>query len=67
LDIAGSLNRSTLAGYQKDRHGMLHEFLESKRNEIITRTKAKVAARSVPRATEAELTTESSFSKLTTR
>jgi signal transduction histidine kinase len=35
---------------------MLHQFLESRRNEIITRTKAKVAARTVPRATEAELT-----------
>jgi signal transduction histidine kinase len=35
---------------------VLHEFLESKRAEIITRTKEKVAARDVPRATEAELT-----------
>ena len=35
---------------------MLHEFLESKRAEIIARTKAKVAARPAPRATEAELT-----------
>src|SRR5258706_9592755 len=35
---------------------MLHAFLQSKRAEIIARTKAKVAARAVPRATEAELT-----------
>ncbi len=35
---------------------MLHEFLETKRGEIITRTKVKVAARAVPRATEIELT-----------
>jgi signal transduction histidine kinase len=35
---------------------VLHEFLESKRAEIIARTKAKVAARPAPRATEAELT-----------
>jgi signal transduction histidine kinase len=35
---------------------MLHEFLESKRAQIIARAKAKVAARAVPRATEAELT-----------
>jgi|SRR5579859_3029142 len=34
---------------------MLHEFLESKRAEIIARTKAKVAARAVPRATDIEL------------
>jgi signal transduction histidine kinase len=34
---------------------MLHEFLESKRDEIIRRTKAKVAARPAPHATEAEL------------
>src|SRR6185369_7645579 len=35
---------------------MLHEFLRSQRAEIIARTKAKVLARAVPRATEAELT-----------
>jgi signal transduction histidine kinase len=35
---------------------VLHEFLESNRVQIIGRTKAKVAARLVPRATEAELT-----------
>ena len=35
---------------------MLHEFLESKRSDIIARTKVKVAARSTPRVTEAELT-----------
>jgi signal transduction histidine kinase len=35
---------------------MLHEFLESKRAEILARCRAKVAARAVPRATEAELT-----------
>jgi signal transduction histidine kinase len=35
---------------------LLHEFLSSKRAEIIARAKAKVAARAVPRATEAELT-----------
>jgi len=35
---------------------VLHEFLQSKRAEIIARTKAKVAARPAPRATEAELT-----------
>jgi signal transduction histidine kinase len=35
---------------------MLYEFLQSKRDEIIARTKAKVAARAAPRATEAELT-----------
>ena len=35
---------------------MLHEFLQSKREQIIARTKAKVAARAVPRATEVELT-----------
>jgi signal transduction histidine kinase len=35
---------------------LLHEFLESKRAEIIGRTKAKVAMRAVPRASEAELT-----------
>lgn len=34
---------------------MLHEFLESKRGHIIARAKLKVAARAVPRATEAEL------------
>lgn len=35
---------------------MLYEFLESKRPEIIARTKAKVAGRVAPRASEAELT-----------
>jgi signal transduction histidine kinase len=35
---------------------VLHQFLESKRDEIIERTKVKVAARAVPRATETELT-----------
>jgi hypothetical protein len=35
---------------------VLHEFVESKRAEIIARTKVKVAERAVPRATEAELT-----------
>jgi signal transduction histidine kinase len=35
---------------------MLHQFLESKRAEIIARTKTKVAARAVPCATEVELT-----------
>jgi hypothetical protein len=35
---------------------VLHAFLQSQRAEIIARTKAKVAARAVPRATEAELT-----------
>jgi signal transduction histidine kinase len=35
---------------------LLHEFLASKRAEIVARAQAKVAARSVPRATEAELT-----------
>jgi hypothetical protein len=35
---------------------VLHEFLESKRAEIIGRTKLKAAARPAPRATEAELT-----------
>src|SRR6185295_16595639 len=35
---------------------MLHEFLESKRAEILARSKAKVAARAVPRATDAQLT-----------
>jgi signal transduction histidine kinase len=35
---------------------VLHEFLESKRSEIIARAKAKVAARPAPCATEAELT-----------
>jgi signal transduction histidine kinase len=35
---------------------VLHEFLESKRAEILARSQEKVAARSVPRATEAELT-----------
>jgi signal transduction histidine kinase len=35
---------------------MLHEFLESKRAEILARSQAKIAARAVPRATEAELT-----------
>jgi len=40
-----------------ERHGtVLHEFLQSKRAEIIARTKEKVAKRAVPRATEAELT-----------
>jgi signal transduction histidine kinase len=34
---------------------MLHEFLESRRDEIIGRTKRKVAARPAPQATEAEL------------
>jgi len=34
---------------------VLHDFLTSKRDEIIARTKSKVAARSVPRASEAEL------------
>ena len=35
---------------------MLHEFVESKRGEIIARAKVKVAERAAPRATEAELT-----------
>ncbi len=35
---------------------MLHDFLESNRAAIIARTKTKVAARAVPRATEVELT-----------
>jgi signal transduction histidine kinase len=35
---------------------VLHDFLETKRGEIIARAKAKVAARAAPRATEAELT-----------
>ena len=35
---------------------MLHEFLESKRSDIIARTKVKVAARPAPRVTETELT-----------
>jgi hypothetical protein len=35
---------------------MLHEFLESKRSEIVARAKAKIASRAVPRATQAELT-----------
>jgi signal transduction histidine kinase len=34
---------------------VLHEFLESKRAEILARSQEKVAARAVPRATEAEL------------
>jgi hypothetical protein len=34
---------------------VLHDFLTSKRQEIIARTKSKVAARSAPRATGAEL------------
>jgi signal transduction histidine kinase len=34
---------------------MLHEFLSANRAEIIARTRAKVGARSAPRATEAEL------------
>ncbi len=34
---------------------VLHEFLTSKRKEIVARTKTKVAARSVPRASVAEL------------
>lgn len=38
------------------RAAVLHEFLQSKRAEIIARTKAKVRARAAPRATEAELT-----------
>ena len=35
---------------------VLHEFLESKRGDIIARAKLKVAARPAPRATETELT-----------
>jgi hypothetical protein len=35
---------------------VLHEFLESRRSDIIARTKAKVAARPAPQVTEAELT-----------
>lgn len=35
---------------------VLYEFLESKRSEIITRAKKKVASRAGPSATEAELT-----------
>jgi hypothetical protein len=35
---------------------VLHEFLESRRSDIIARTKAKVAVRPNPRFTEAELT-----------
>src|SRR5689334_6823630 len=34
---------------------VLHDFLTSKRQEIIARTKSKVAARSVPQVTETEL------------
>jgi signal transduction histidine kinase len=34
---------------------MLHDFLSANRAEIIARTRAKVATRSAPRATEAEL------------
>jgi signal transduction histidine kinase len=35
---------------------VLHEFLESKRDDIIARTKVKIAARPAPLVTEAELT-----------
>src|SRR5579884_3418230 len=34
---------------------MLHEFLSSNRKELISRCRAKVAKRNVPRATEREL------------
>src|SRR5580704_8581227 len=34
---------------------MLHEFLSANRSEIIARTRERVANRSAPRATEAEL------------
>jgi hypothetical protein len=66
LDKAGSHPQISRQGSQCERHRqrlrkdhprtMLHEFLESKRTEIIARTKAKVATRAVPRATEIELT-----------
>ena len=34
---------------------VLHEFIRAKRDAIIERTRAKVAARTAPRPTEAEL------------
>jgi hypothetical protein len=34
---------------------MLHEFLSANREQIITRTREKIANRPAPRATEAEL------------
>src|SRR6185295_11690470 len=49
-------SRRTSGPAERRARTMLHLFLESKRAEIIARTKAKVAARAVPRATEAELT-----------
>jgi signal transduction histidine kinase len=60
LDIVALGLMFGLAGSKpswKGRHRLLlHEFLESKRSEIISRTKIKVAARAAPRATQAELT-----------
>ena len=61
LDVAGVAVHTIVVewggGERKGRQPMvLHEFLESKHGEIIGRTKAKVAARAVARATETELT-----------
>jgi signal transduction histidine kinase len=51
------LQASGPAGHrERPKPTVLYEFLQSKRAEIIARTKTKVAARAVPRATEAELT-----------
>jgi hypothetical protein len=47
--------RGTSLEWPERKVAVLHEFLRSKRDEIIARTKMKVAARAVPRATEAEL------------
>jgi hypothetical protein len=48
LDIAGRFRRIGSAGQEalrKGRQAMLHEFIASKRVEIIARTKTKVKAR----------------------
>jgi hypothetical protein len=54
LDIAKS--RLYRPDHRRTNTYVLHEFLESRRSDIIARTKAKVAARPTPRFTEAELT-----------
>ena len=52
LNIAVPMLRNTLPA---GRLLMLHEFISLNRDEIITRCRAKVATRSVPPPTEAEI------------
>jgi signal transduction histidine kinase len=47
--------RPYVSDHQKRIRAVLHEFLASKRSDIIARAKVKVAARPAPRVTETEL------------